>query len=170
LHIVALPGRDPQTEAWMRDLIGALALSKATVRALHYRHWDTGAQPSFDAEAATIAGLAPDLAVAKSMGTLVSVAAFGAYAFRPERAVFIGTPFNHFGGYAPAMRDFCRAVPTLFIQQTADVTTRFDELTRALGDIDGAIFAEVPGSDHVYSDVKALACLVRDWLGAQAKP
>jgi len=169
LHIVALPGRDRQTEAWMRDLIDALAQPDATVRALHYRHWDTGAAPSFDAEAATIAGLEPDLAVAKSMGTLVSVAAFGAHAFRPKRAVFIGTPFNHFGAYAATMRDFCRAVPTLFIQQTADVTTRFDELTRALGDIDGATFAEVPGSDHVYSDVQALARLVRDWLGVRSR-
>ena len=58
------------------------------------------------------------------------------------------------------------ATPALFIQQTDDITGRFDALNAKYADV--AEVTEVPGSDHFYGDVEQLRKLISGWLSQAA--
>ena len=156
--VLGLPGRNPETEAWLRKLLRTLALPDAEVAS--YGHWQGGVEPDVAGEASRHPVAGRGLVVAKSMGTMVLLA--GIEAGDPERAVLIGTPLQ---GYDEAQIDALKALaarrPCLFIQQTDDFTGDFAALHALLGD--AATVVEVPGSDHVYADVDQLAMLIGRW-------
>ncbi len=164
MKLIGLPGRNQETEAWLRELFGLLALGDCEV--VRYRHWSADAEPDVTHEAEGLRNRTADLVIAKSMGTIVTTAAHSACSFRPSRAVLIGSPVAHL---APEMlaryRDLAEQIPTLFIQQSADFTGTFAQLMRIVGDCKRSDAYEVPGADHVYSDTAELASIIRAWLG-----
>ncbi len=163
MKLIALPGQTQATEPWLAEIVGLVTTSGDRVDQLHYRHWDESGEPDVAHEASRIANSPCDLVIAKSLGTLIALTAFKQFTFRPDRAVFIGIPFNHYSAdYLELLREFAAATPALFIQQTADVTGRFDALNVAYADV--ADLAEVPGSDHFYGDVEQLEKLISAWL------
>ena len=167
MKLIALPGQNQATEPWLAEIVGLVTTSGDTVDQLHYRHWDEPGQPDVAHEASRIANLQCDLVIAKSLGTLIALTAFKQSDFRPDRAVFIGIPFNHYSAdYLQLLREFAVATPALFIQQTADITGRFDTLNTKYADV--AEVTEVPGSDHFYGDVEQLKKLISGWLGQAA--
>lgn len=162
MRIVGLPGRNPETEAWLEVLLTNLAPRDADVSVHRYGHWATGSKPDLPAEiaSATIGGA--DLVVAKSLGTLVLLGAVSAGNV-PRRAVLIGTPLTACG---PEEKDGFRALaerlPCCFIQQRQDFTGAYDTLATLLGGAPATLEA-VAGSDHVYADTDQLARLIADW-------
>ncbi len=167
MKLIALPGRDQATEPWLAEIIRLVATSGDTVDQLHYRHWDEPGEPDVVHEASRIADSQCDLVIAKSLGTLIALTAFQQSRFRPDRAVFIGIPFKHYSAeHLQLLREFAVATPALFIQQTADITGRFDALNASYADI--AEIVEVPGNDHFYGDVEQLKKLISTWLAQAA--
>ncbi len=163
MKLIALPGQNQATEPWLAEIVGLVTTSGDSVDQLHYRHWDKSGEPDVAHEASRIADSQCDLVIAKSLGTLIALTAFKQCGFRPGRAVFIGIPFNHYSAdYLQLLQEFAAATPALFIQQTADVTGRFDALNAKYADV--AEVAEVPGSDHFYDDVEQLQKLISAWL------
>ncbi len=163
MKLIALPGQNQATEPWLAEIVGRVTTGEDTVDQLHYRHWDEPGAPDVAHEASRIADSQCDLVIAKSLGTLIALTAFQQSGFRPGRAVFIGIPFNHYSAdYLRLLREFAAATPALFIQQTADVTGRFDALSDKYADV--AEVVEVPGSDHFYGDVEQLYELISAWL------
>jgi pimeloyl-ACP methyl ester carboxylesterase len=162
MEVLGLPGRNPETEAWMAGLLGALGLGAG--RTAHYRHWDDGGEPDITGEAQRLSGLEPDLVIAKSMGTLVAVTAHSMHDFRPRAAVLIGSPI---GDPAPEVlmlyTGLANAVPTLFIQQEEDVVAPFSAVEAVAKRSRLGEAVVVPGSDHVYADVDALVSLIERW-------
>ena len=156
--VLGLPGRNPETEGWLTALMRALGNAEAEVA--RYAHWQHGGDPDVAAEAATYPVAERTLVVAKSMGTMVLLAAVEKG--DPARAVLIGTPVDV---YSPAQVEALKAlsvrVPCLFIQQTDDFTGRAANLRVVLGA--EADLREVAGSDHVYADVDELALLIGRW-------
>jgi hypothetical protein len=161
MQVVALAGRNAQTESWLRSVLAAAALSDA--RVLKYRHWTSDAEADVGFEASLLANLSPDLVVAKSFGTAVAATAYRSATFRPKAAVFIGTPFLAAGEEGLSdLIEFAQNIETLFIQQSEDPGGSASALTSALSLMRGTVKA-VPGSDHLYQDVGLVASLIRSW-------
>ena len=163
MKILGLPGRNPETESWLHALLELLDAGESTVA--RYSHWEGGGEPDVAAEAGRHPAGAADLAVAKSMGTMVLLAS-AVTGSLPEAAVLIGTPLKAYTAEQVAeLQALMGRIPCLFIQQTNDFTGSAGALRDRLGET--AEIEEVAGSDHVYSDVAELAGLIRGWQGAQ---
>ena len=165
MQVTALPGRRSETEAWLRSLLVAAELPDAGI--VRYRHWDTNVEVSVPFEAARLTSRAPQLVIAKSLGTVVAATAFCLHQFRPTAAVLIGTPYQDL-----ASRDlfllqrFANGVETLFIQQVEDPGGSAARLPAALQLVRGEV-AAIPGDDHLYSDTPALVAVLQRWKKKQ---
>ena len=165
MRVLGLPGRDQRTEQWLRQLLGGIDVGEANV--VHYRHWE-GGDPNMQEEAQRLAGQQPELVVAKSMGTLVGTLAFQTGLVRPRLMVLIGVPIAHLPATAlEPLRTVGTNIPTLFIQQTDDVTGKFAKVQEFAAGLACCTTVEVPGSDHQYEDVAQLAAIIRSWITAQ---
>ena len=165
MQVVALPGRRPETESWLRDLLLAAGLPDAGV--VRYRHWTSADEADVLFEAARLSGQTPALVVAKSMGTVIAATAFGHHGFRPAAAVLVGTPYLAIGADdLEHLQTFARGVDTLFIQQSDDPGGSATELHHALR-IERGQVAAVPGSDHLYTNESALVDALRPWLATR---
>ena len=163
MSVVALPGRRSETEPWLRALLDASGHPDA--RVVRYRHWDTAHEASVAVEAERLADAAPRIVVAKSFGTIVAATAYDAWRFRPAYGLFVGTPYAAIDDDAlHLLRRFAAEVTTLFIQQAEDPGGAASALAATLRLRRGEV-VEVPGSDHLYRDVDALAAIVRRWPG-----
>ncbi|MGD8830764.1 MAG: hypothetical protein PVF57_09180 [Pseudomonadales bacterium] len=166
MKVLALPGRNPETESWMQALVDGLSVGHTGARVAHYRHWDSGGDPDVAGEADRVEAGPEDLVIGKSLGTLVLLTVAGRQG-NPGAAVFIGTPLVAYEEERlQRLRDFADATPSLFIQQTGDVTGSFAELASALQAPGRATLVEVPGSDHVYADTTALVRIIGGWWSA----
>jgi len=162
MELLGLPGRNPETEAWMAGLLDALGLGAGET--VHYRHWDDGGEPDVTGEAQRLAGLEPELVIAKSMGTLVAATAHAMHDFRPRAAVLIGSPIGHLPKEVLMVyMELGNVVPTLFIQQEEDFTAPFAAVEALAGRCRLSEAVAVPGSDHVYADVDALVRRIQRW-------
>ncbi|MFN7571136.1 MAG: hypothetical protein ACK5TK_06745 [Betaproteobacteria bacterium] len=145
----------------MRSVLAASALP--TEGLVRYRHWDNAVDADVDFEAKRLADLSPPLAIAKSLGTVIAARAFCTHRFRPRSAILIGTPY---GAGEPAdlacLRQLAEGVETLFIQQTEDPGGAASRLAASLR-LSQSEVTTVPGNDHVYADVQALAAVIREW-------
>jgi alpha-beta hydrolase superfamily lysophospholipase len=167
MDVVALPGRSRETEVWLNSLLRAAHHPAAKV--IRYRHWDTDVEADVAFEAKRLYEESPQLVVAKSLGTVIAATAHGSNKFRPAFAVFIGTPFAALQEQdIRLLRQFAAAVPTLFIQQAQDPGGPAGELAGALQLRSGNV-VEVPGNDHLYLDIDALAGIMRNWEEQQLK-
>ena len=161
MNILGLPGRDQATEQWLQNLLSGV--SGGSSSSVHgYRHWRDAGDPDVAYEAGLIAGLSVDLVVAKSLGTMVLLAAFQ-QGFALSGAVLIGLPLRAYNeDQLRLLQQFVRRRPCLFIQQTGDFTGPFAELETLLGGGEPTL-VEVAGDDHVYSDTLELAGHIEAW-------
>lgn len=163
MKLIGLPGRNPETEAWMGAITGSLSLGQSATEVAHYLHWDNAGDPDVPGEAARLTIGTDDVVIAKSMGTMVLMAAYRGGTV-PSRAVFIGTPISAYPDDARALLgEFAGRVPSLFIQQNRDVTGSFADVAAVVGGASLASLAEIEGEDHVYADTGALKDLIDEW-------
>lgn len=168
MNIVGFPGRNPETESWMKTLLVPLASADRTAVIARYSHWNAEGSaegmPDVALEAARCSIGQDDLVVAKSMGTMVLLAAI-ALDQMPARAVLIGTPLK---GYSESqmreLKALSTTIPCLFIQQTDDFTGSHAQVLSSVGsDSTMTTVRQVEGADHIYSDTEALTALILDW-------
>ena len=165
MNILGLAGVKVATLDWMQRLLAAFDDESFESAIHHYRHWSDSGEADVDFEAAALAHRAPDLVIAKSLGTYIAVHAFAHYGFRPRRAVFIGTPLGrHAADDYALLAGFLASVPTLFIQQTDDFNGSCKTLRSTVEKFANARVAEVGGDDHVYRDIAEIISLVRPFL------
>ena len=165
MQVVALPGRRTETEPWLRSLLVAAGWPDSGL--VRYRHWDTDAEASVSFEASRLATQAPQLVIAKSLGTVIAATAFGHHGFLPAAAVLVGTPFQAVAAEdLRLLQQFARGVETLFIQQAEDPGGSAAALHTALQLTRGQV-AAVPGNDHLYLDTSALIGALQRWTAQQ---
>ena len=156
--ITALPGRNVETEAWLKSVLIAAKYPDAEVT--RYRHWETNAEASVALEASRLVNQSPQLVIAKSLGTIIAATAFCLHEFRPTIAVLIGTPYISLkSNEVQFLRRFAAGVDTLFIQQAQDPGGSADLLSAALQLTRGKVI-EVSGNDHLYSDTSVFASIL----------
>ena len=164
MRALALPGRKPSTLAPTRALVEALGFEAGIVRPHNFWSAPDVTSPDIVPDVIAVAAGGAELVIAKSIGALIAMAAWRDHGFRPRACLFVGTPLRRLEqlDLIPLLRDFAAATPVLFIQQTSDFNGPFADLAQVVGP-PGEI-AEVPGADHAYQDIAALAPLARAWL------
>jgi len=169
MKILGLPGIKPATKKWMQELLLALGKKSFDCRIHEYRHWSDDSDADIDHEASCLKDTSVDLVIAKSFGTFVSTVAFDAYNLRPQQAVFIGSPIRrHSSDNYELLFKYAESVPTLFIQQTSDFNGSYRELSEVVQALPKATITEVPGDDHIYSNIDELQRIIHPILSAGA--
>lgn len=164
MKTLGLPGRDEATVAWLESILEGLYPPPADYAVQRYGCWQGQADFDLDLEVAHASGDDVGLVVAKSMGTRVAIHAAQRDTLLAERYVLIGVPLKAYQpGELDLLNALCARRPVLLIQQTDDFLGACDELRRVVAEHDNVSFVEVPGSDHVYSDVADLRRHILAW-------
>lgn len=162
MQVIALPGRNEQTEAWLRSVLAESGLPSDGI--VRYRHWDGAVDADAEFEARRLSGLSPALVIAKSFGTVVTARALCSHHFRPQSAILIGTPF---GAVDPSdlasLQHLAEGVETLFIQQAEEPGGPASALQASLRALQATV-AAMAGNDHLYKEVGALATIIQSWM------
>lgn len=170
MKLLGLPGRKQSTFADMDGLVRLISLGQTEIDVRRYGFWGAAdvADPELDQEIGHAAASGADFVVAKSIGTLVTMLAASEHGLAPSACVFIGTPLRRLEatGLTGLLQTHCAAHRTLLIQQTSDFNGDYASLAALVGG--GARCIEIPGDDHLYSDLRLLAGLIEDW--ARARP
>jgi predicted alpha/beta-hydrolase family hydrolase len=167
MKLLGLPGRDEATVAWLGEILNGLTGARDSVIVQRYGCWEDGGELDLQAEITKAGAVAPDLVVAKSLGTRVTLHAAIEGALAAPGYVLIGIPLAAYSEDEVAMLNaLCGRARVLVIQQTDDFLGGFAEVQRRVT-APSAVLEEVPGSDHVYSDTDALVKLIRAWLDAE---
>ncbi|HEY8004265.1 MAG TPA: hypothetical protein VIE16_08555 [Phenylobacterium sp.] len=164
MRLLGLPGRLPSTFPAMQALAARLTGAGDTARVQPYGFWGGDfTNPDVEPEAAIAGGSGAERIVALSIGCLVAMRAHIAHGLRPCACVFIGAPVRRLAaeGRLDLLARQAHAVPTLFVQRTADPTGAFAELAAALPH-DGQL-RELAGEIHAYEDVETLAAMIEAW-------
>ncbi len=157
MKILGLPGIKFETKKWMQDLLIEMHEFPFDFQVAEYRHWSDDQNLDVKFEAFCHANKSVEYVIAKSLGTFISTVAFDSFNFRPQNAVFIGTPIKrHSANNFELLSKFISSVPTLFIQQTSDFNGSYLELTEVVQGHKNVRVVEVPGDDHQYADIKGL--------------
>jgi hypothetical protein len=169
MKILGLPGVNPVTKTWLQDLINALGEDNRDSKILEYRHWSDNGNADISYEASCLENITVDLVIAKSFGTAVATRAYDSFNFRPKYAVLIGSPLKRHGqdNYS-LLNKFADSVPTLFIQQTADIVGSYGNLKEVVRNLRNARTREVPGDDHVYGDLEELREIIQSTFPGSA--
>lgn len=165
MKLLGLPGRKSSTFQQMLDLTSRLRIGQDEAVVQAYGFWGAEEHPDPDPvpEARIAAASGADLVVAKSFGTLVTMTAGRDHGFAPRACVFLGTPLRRAPEIAARLASHLAAVPTLLIQQTADFNGAFAEVAAAAAGAPSAMALEIPGGDHLYEELEAIAPLIEAW-------
>lgn len=166
MRLLGLPGRKQSTLAQMAELVECVRLGQTQSHVQAYGFWGGADVPNPDVEpeAKIAAGYGADWVIAKSFGTLVAMTAADRHGFAPSWCVFIGTPLARFEAEGlDLLEAHCARTPTLFIQQTADFNGPFAALASQVSARAHIRCVEVPGGDHLYSDVPGLVDAIETW-------
>lgn len=165
MKLLGLPGRKASTQGQMIELLGAVRLGQSETAVQAYGFWghEDVADPDVTGEASIAAASGAQMVIAKSIGTLVCMLAEERHGFAPDRCVFYGVPLRRLEakGELDLLVAHCRRTPTQIIQQTADFNGAFADLAARVSP--WARCVEVPGEDHLYSDVAPLAAAIEAW-------
>lgn len=113
MHIHGLPGKNQQTEQWLKNLLCSLELGQTTVTVQKYACWQSpGSELDLDVELSVAGKERPDLIVGKSIGTLVALYGYQSGAVRAGAYVFIGMPVrNRPEEERMMLNDLCSSIP-----------------------------------------------------------
>jgi len=164
MKLLTLPGRKPSTLEPTQRLLAALGLDAHTIRPHGFWSAPDVNDPDIAPEVLAVAASGAELIIAKSIGALITMAAWRDHGFAPRACLFLGTPLKRLEALdlVPLLQAFAAAIPTLFIQQAADFNGAHAELARRVGR--AALTAEVPGDDHRYEDIDAILPFATAWL------
>jgi len=166
LKILGLPGVNPVTEHWMESLFNIMDLGQTTSIVQDYQCWEMpGSRLDLEVEIEKAGKEQADIIIAKSIGTALALNGYKRKLFTAKQCIFIGTPIK---GLGASERNMLREQITetrfmLFIQQTNDRAGSIAELREIVVDNTTVKVVEIPGSDHMYSDIHQLKDIIELW-------
>ena len=168
MKVLGLPGRKPETLAQMQGLIERLEIGQTQAAVRPHSFWDRTdvSNPDVSPDALAVSSRGADLVISKSIGNLILMLARDRHGFAPQACVFLGTPLARFipEGWIPLLEAHCAAVPTLFIQQTADYNGAYRDVAALVSRHHLCTAREIPGDDHLYEDLELIAPLIEAWV------
>jgi hypothetical protein len=98
MKILGLPGINPITEQWMKNLLHVLDLGQTVSIVQKYRCWQNpGARLDVEVELERAGKEHADLIIAKSIGIVVALHGYKKILFAVKGYIFIGTPVKGMG-------------------------------------------------------------------------
>ncbi|MFD3264253.1 hypothetical protein [Phenylobacterium ferrooxidans] len=168
MKVLGLPGRKPETLGQMQALIDRLEIGQTEAVVRPHSFWDRAdvSNPDISPDAQAVSESGADLVISKSIGNLIVMLAGDRHGFAPQACVFLATPLARFipEGWIPLLEAHCAAVPTLFIQQTANYNGAYRDLAAIVARHPLCTAREIPGDDHRYEDVELVAPLIEAWV------
>lgn len=161
MKVIAIPGKVPATQEWIRDVVDAAHIPSLD---LYVHHFDAWQHPETEFSLATELTHMPkakcDILVAKSIGTL---AALKSPDLEANHIIFIGAALSLYNeSDKQRLKMLAVSKPMLVIQQRADPFGSFAEIADLLAA--QATCVEVDGDDHLYNDTDELGRIISDWL------
>ncbi len=168
MKVLGLPGRKPETLGQMQGLMDRLEIGQTEAVVRPHSFWDRAdvSNPDISPDPLAVSVSAADLVISKSIGALIVMLARDRHSFAPQACVFLGTPLARFvaEGWVPLLEAHCAAIPTLFIQQTADYNGAYRDLAAIVARHPLCTAREIPGGDHLYEDLELIAPLIEAWV------
>ena len=168
MKVLGLPGRKPETLAQMQGLMDRLEIGQTEAVVRPHSFWDRAdvSNPDVSPDALAVSGSGADLVISKSIGNLIVMLARDRHGFTPQACVFLGTPLARLipEGLIPLLEAHCAAVPTLFIQQTADDNGAYRAVAAIVARHPLCSVAEIPGDDHLSAALDLIAPLIEAWV------
>jgi len=166
LKILGLPGINPVTEHWMKNLFNSLDLGQTTSIVQNYQCWKLpGSRLDLEVEIEKAGKERADIIIAKSIGTVIALNGYKRNLFTAKMCVFIGTPIKGLTTSEQNMlqEQTTEEKPILFIQQTNDRAGSITELRKIIIDKTPVKVVEIPGNDHMYNDIHQLKDIIESW-------
>jgi len=165
MKILGLPGINPVTEQWMKQLLGALDLNQSEVVVQQYECWShPGSGMNLEKESSIATKSNPDIVIAKSIGIRVLLRAIANGLISTNAFVLIGIPIQ---GYSnndlSVLNKLCALKSTIIIQQTDDPLGTYSMLTSTISDTSLCEMVEIQGNDHHYSNIAELKLIIEQW-------
>lgn len=168
MKVLGLPGRKPETLAQMQGLLDRLEIGQTQAVVRPHSFWDRAdvSNPDVSPDALAVSDSGADLVISKSIGNLIVMLARDRHGFSPQACVFLATPLARFipEGWIPLLEAHCAAIPTLFIQQTADYNGAYRDVAAIVAGHPRCTAIEIPGDDHRYEDIDLIAPLIETWV------
>ena len=166
MKILGLPGINPVTEDWMKQLFSVLDLGQTDTTVQPYQCWNfLGSKLDLEQEVETAAEKKADIIIAKSIGTVLALNGYHRNLFIARKCIFIGIPIVGLGINQISMlkEQITDSISMLFIQQTNDRAGSIAELRKTVTDSNLVKVAEIPGNDHMYKDIHQLKDIIEKW-------
>ena len=150
----------------MKNLFNIIDLGQTTSVVQNYQHWEMpGSGFDLEVEIKKAAKEHADIIIAKSIGTALALNGYKRKLFTAKMYIFIGTPIK---GLKTSEQNMLReqateAKPILFIQQTNDRAGSITKLRELVIDKTPVKVVEIPGDDHMYSDIHQLKDIIELW-------
>jgi len=162
MKLLALPGKSQTTYQWFSTILNAIEIGATKSAIQKYECWlTTQEELNLAVESEKAKAWKPDIVMAKSLGTIVALAAFAENS-KNKKFVFIGTPIHIYNSeWLGILKKLILESDVLFIQQRFDRAGTAEDLRTVLAET--CTIKEVSGSDHLYNDIAALKKAIESW-------
>ncbi|WP_318423674.1 alpha/beta family hydrolase [Photobacterium leiognathi] len=163
MNILAIPGKMPATEPWLKQIIDNLDWSDQAVTLHKFSAWDNNQEFDIKTEIELLPNRHYDTLITKSIGTLIALRAQPNITW--DRLIFIGVALSLYDDDDRKRLSALTqtATPTLVIQETNDPFGSFNEINTLLGNSDNVTCIEVAGEHHQYKDTHQVAQIIKNW-------
>ena len=180
MKIVMLPGYDQTNIAWLSSAKFDLLPKLPEKQLFHYRHWEDDSV-KFDPQSEVERFMEQSgdghntLLIAKSVGVLLALIANYSYHYRPDAAIFMGTPVkqNRIEYLDKNFTELVRKAdfPILFIQQLSDRLCSYANLEKILNRCAkwNLLVEPITGQDHLYDQFAEIDLLTSGWYESMQK-
>lgn len=173
MNLLILGGYSDYNTEWVKDVketFGSLFDSSET---LQYQNWfdykeDADLRPEVENIKKIAEGKENLVVFARSVGVALALQAIYNGYIKPVKCVFAGIAYewSKQNGWDldVLLKDF--SIPTLFIQQTNDLSTPFKTVENVLikSNVNNYKLIELPGEDHKYKDMQELKNHVESFI------
>lgn len=180
MKIVLMPGLDKKNSDWLAHAECSLLPDFRQKQAIRYAHWEeknVTLNPKRELQRLVrqCGNGSNTLLIAKSIGILLALVANCNRTFRPDAAIFLGTPVsqNHIGFLNADFSDLVAKTdfPILFIQQLSDRFCSYRRLKTILARCPkwNILIEPITGEDHLYDQFDEIGTLASGWHDSFSK-
>lgn len=173
MHLLICGGYSDYNKKWVEDVQKTLGGLFDSSEILYYKHWspydeNADIKPEVENIKKIIGGKKDVVVFGKSAGASLILQAIRNDYIQPVKCVFVGFPYEWSIEQGWDMDDLLGNlnIPTLFLQQSQDLSTPFSKVQEVLKKlaVKNYELVELPGSDHQYADMQELRQYVEPFI------
>jgi pimeloyl-ACP methyl ester carboxylesterase len=173
MNLLILGGYSDYNRNWVENIQKNLGPLFESSEILYYKHWspyndNADIKPEVENLAKIAEGKKDIVVFAKSAGVSLTLQAIRNGYVNPVKCIFAGMAYEwskHQGWDMDNLLEHFQ-IPTLFLQQSQDLSTPFQTIKETLEKLEVINYdlIELPGGDHQYSDMEEIKHSVESFL------